>query len=68
MNHMSWSIQTSPQDVFPSIISEYVLNDTGIFIKCERRMPKNRPFTAMTGFRVGYASIPGADYRASPGC
>ena len=66
MNILTWSIQTSPQDVFPIIVSEYLLNDIGIFVKRERRMPKSRPLTALTGFRVGYVSIPNTDYRAAP--
>jgi hypothetical protein len=66
MEILNWSIQTSPLGELPVIVSEYVLNELGIFVKRERRMPKSAPFTAVTGFRVGYAAIPGMDYRAAP--
>ncbi len=66
MEILNWSIQTSPQGKLPVIVSEYVLNELGVFIKRERRMPKSAPLTALTGFRVGYAAIPGTDYRAAP--
>ena len=66
MDMMTWSIQTNPPGSAPAVIAEYLLNDLGLFVKRERRMPKSAPLTALTGFRVGYAAIPGTDYRAAP--
>ncbi len=66
MEHLTWSIQTSPPGVYPMIVSDYVLNDLGVFYKREKRMPKKAAFTAVTGFRVGYHAIEGTDYRAAP--
>lgn len=63
---MHWSIETSPLGAKPKIISEYVLNELGIFIKRERRMPKNNLLTKTTGFRVGYELIKNTEYRAAP--
>ena len=63
---LTWQIQTSRQGKRPVIISEYVLNDLGIFIKREKRMPKKAPLTATTGFRIGYEAVNGTDYRAAP--
>ena len=40
--------------------------NSAFFIKREQRMPKSAPLTALTGFRIGYAAIPGTDYRAAP--
>lgn len=66
MEPMTWSIPTSPAGAKPEIVSEYLLNELGIFVKREKRMPKKAKFTALTGFRIGYAAIPGTDYRAAP--
>lgn len=66
MEAMTWIKQTSPEGEVPMVVSEYVLNDLGIFVKREKRVPKKAKFTALTGFRIGYAAIPGTDYRAAP--
>lgn len=66
MEAITWSIQTSLPDVTPVIISEYLLNDLGIYVKREKRVTKKAPFTALTGFRVGYKAVPGTDYRSAP--
>ena len=66
MNTMNWTLQTSDQGILPVIVSEYLLNDLGVFTKSERRMPKKAPLTALTGFRVGYAAVPNTDYRMAP--
>lgn len=66
MDTMNWMIQTSGQGVLPMIVSEYLLNDLGVFTKSERRMPKKAPLTAVTGFRIGYAAVPNTDYRMAP--
>lgn len=66
METMSWSLPTSPAGELPVIVSEYLLNPLGIFVKREKRMPKKAKLTALTGFRVGYAAVPGTDYRAAP--
>ncbi len=66
MEQMTWSIQTSSPGITPVIISEYVLNDLGVFVKRERRISKKAPLHAITGFRVGYTAIPGTDYRSAP--
>ncbi len=66
MDILNWSIQTSPPGKHPVIVSEYLLNELGVFIKREQHMPKSAPLTALTGFRIGYAAIPGTDYRAAP--
>ncbi len=66
MEIMHWLIQTSPMGERPVIVSEYVLNEIGVFVKREKRMPKKAPLTAVTGFRVGYSAVPGTDYRAAP--
>lgn len=66
MEIMTWSRPTSPVGASPVIVSEYVLNELGIFVKREKRMPKKAKFTALTGFRIGYAAVPGTDYRAAP--
>ncbi len=66
MDRLTWSIQTSQQDAIPRIVSEYLLNELGIFVKRERRMPKSKPLTALTGFRVGYVSVTNTDYCAQP--
>lgn len=66
MDTMNWTIQTSAQGVMPMIVSEYLLNDSGVFTKSERRMPKKAPLTALTGFRIGYAPVPNTDYRMAP--
>lgn len=67
MDILNWSIQISPVGVKRMIVSEYVLNDMGIFIKDEYRMPKKDVLTTITGFRVGYNNIPNTDYHAAPG-
>lgn len=66
MKVMYWSIQTSEQGVLPVIMSEYLLNDMGVFIKSELRMPKKGLLTAVTGFRIGYELVKGTDYRMAP--
>lgn len=66
MEQITWSRPTSPEGEEPLIVSEYVLNDLGVFVKREKRMPKKAGLTALTGFRIGYAAIPGTDYRAAP--
>lgn len=66
MDTMNWMMQTSDQGVLPLIVSEYLLNDLGVFTKSERRMPKKAPLTAVTGFRVGYTAVPNTDYRMAP--
>lgn len=63
MNTMNWSVETGEKGKLPIIVSEYLLNDTGVFAKREKRMPKNEPFTAITGFRVGYIKVKNADHR-----
>ena len=40
MDTMNWMLQTSAKEVLPVIVSEYLLNDLGVFTKSERRMPK----------------------------
>ncbi len=66
MNTMTWSITTSPAGASPTIVSEYLLNEEGIFVKREKRVPRKAKFMALTGFRVGYQPVPGTDYRAAP--
>lgn len=66
MDTMNWMIQTSAAGSLPTVVSEYLLNDLGIFVRRERRMPKKAPLTAITGFRVGYAAVPGTNYRVAP--
>lgn len=66
METMTWSRQTTLVGETPVIVAEYLLNDFGVFIKREKRMPKKDKFTALTGFRIGYKAIPGTDYRAAP--
>lgn len=66
MKQMIWSRSTSPAGEKPVIVSEYLLNELGIFVKREKRMPKKPGLNALTGFRVGYAAVPGTDYRAAP--
>lgn len=66
MKPMTWFRSTSPAGAKPEIVSEYLLNELGIFVKREKRMPKKAGLTALTGFRIGYAAIPGTDYRAAP--
>lgn len=66
MDILTWSLATSPAGDLPAIVSEYLLNDLGIFVKREKRMPKKAKFTALTGFRIGYAAVAGTDYRAAP--
>ena len=66
MESFTWTIQTSPARKVPMIVSEYVLNEQGVFVKREKRVSKNEPLTAITGFKVGYHRIPDTDYRAAP--
>ncbi|MDD4295556.1 MAG: zinc ribbon domain-containing protein [Ruminiclostridium sp.] len=66
MDIMNWMIQTSTAGSLPIVMSEYLLNDMGIFARRERRMPKKAPLTAITGFRIGYVAVPGTDYRMAP--
>ncbi len=63
MDMMNWMIQTSAAGSLPVVVSEYLLNDMGIFMRRERRMPKKAPLTAITGFRIGYKAVAGTDYR-----
>lgn len=66
MDELNWMLQTSPDGQNPAIVSYYLLNNLGVFIKRERRISKKAPLTAVTGFRVGFTAIPGKDYRAAP--
>ncbi|MEA4807623.1 zinc ribbon domain-containing protein [Acetobacterium wieringae] len=66
MKPLSWSRSTSPAGAKPEIVSEFLLNELGIFVKREKRMPKKAGLTALTGFRVGYTAVPGSDYRVAP--
>ena len=50
MKQMTWSRSTSPAGEKPVIVSEYLLNELGIFVKREKRMPKKAGLTALTGF------------------
>lgn len=63
MDMMNWMIQTSAPGSLPVVFSEYLLNDMGIFMRREQRMPKKEPLNAITGFRVGYKAVAGTDYR-----
>lgn len=63
MDMMNWIIQTGAAGSLPVVFSEYLLNDMGIFMRREQRMPKKAPLTAITGFRVGYKAVAGTDYR-----
>lgn len=67
MDQLNWCLQTSPANVKRMLVSEYILNDMGIFIKDEYRMPKSDVLTTITGFRIGYNNIPNTDYHAAPG-
>lgn len=66
MEILTWSRPTSPASAKPEIVAEYLLNERGVFVKREKRMPKKAGLTALTGFRIGYAAIPSGDYRAAP--
>jgi hypothetical protein len=66
MVQLTWTVQTSPPGVTPLIVAEYVLNELGIFVKREKRVPKSALLNKLTGFRVGYKAIDGTDYRAAP--
>lgn len=66
MEGMTWVAQVSRQGEKPVVVAEYVLNQLGVFVKRERRVPKKEPLHKFTGFRVGYKAIPGTDYRAAP--
>ncbi|MGE4508149.1 MAG: hypothetical protein AB7D16_05910 [Eubacteriaceae bacterium] len=65
MNILNWGLISSPEGQKPMIFSEYVLNDLGVFVKRERRMPKKAKLTALTGFRIGYQALAGSNYRAA---
>jgi hypothetical protein len=66
MEQLTWMVQTSPPGKIPIVVAEYVLNDLGVFVKRERRVPKNEPLNMLTGFRIGYKLIQGTGYRAAP--
>lgn len=66
MEQLTWMAQTSPPGEMPIVVAEYVLNELGVFVKRERRVPKSAPLNRLTGFRVGYKAIPGTEYRAAP--
>ncbi|WKY48106.1 hypothetical protein Q5O24_01890 [Eubacteriaceae bacterium ES3] len=66
MENLTWSLRTSLDGEKPEIVSDYLLNELGVFVKHEMRMPKKAKLTALTGFRIGYKAIPGTDYRAAP--
>ncbi len=66
MQAISWQIMFSGPDQLPWIQAEYLLDQQGIFMKREKRLPLQRPLAALTGFRVGYQARPGTDYRAAP--
>lgn len=66
MENLTWSQITSTEGEKPMIVSEYVINELGVFVKREKRMPKKAKLTALTGFRIGYQAVPGTDYRAAP--
>lgn len=63
---MNWLIETGQEGKKPQIISEYFLDDTGVYVKREARMPKGDALTAVSGFRVGYIKVKNADYRMAP--
>jgi len=67
MDLMNWSIQTSEPGDITIVISEYVLNELGVFVKQEYRVSKKNKLNAVMGFRIGYESVPNTDYRASKG-
>jgi len=66
MEMLTWMAQASPPGETPVVVAEYVLNELGIFVKRERRVPKSAPLNRLTGFRVGYKVIQGMEYRAAP--
>ncbi len=66
MGQIVWTAQTSPSGEVPVVVAEYVLNELGIFVKREKRVPKSALLNKLTGFRVGYKTIRGTDYRAAP--
>ena len=61
MEQLTWMAQTSPPGEMPIVVAEYVLNELGVFVKRERRVPKSAPLNRLTGFRVGYKAIPGTE-------
>ena len=65
MEELNWQIASKTNES-PIIVSEYLLNDLGLFVKRERRVQKSNKFYKLTGFRVGYQAIPGTDYYAAP--
>ena len=67
MDIMNWSIQTSVPGYITIVISEYVLNELGVFIKQEYRVLKKNKINAVMGFRIGYEPVPNTDYRAARG-
>ncbi len=66
MESLTWKAQVSKPGQKTAIVAEYVLNDLGVFVKREKRVPKSAPLNRLTGFRVGYKAIPDTDYRAAP--
>ncbi len=66
MEQLTWTAQISPPGEMPIIVAEYVLNELGVFVKREKRVPKKELLNKLTGFRVGYKAIEGTDYRAAP--
>ena len=67
MDLLNWSIQTSKPGDITIVISEYVLNELGVFIKQEYRVLKKNKLNAVMGFRIGYEPVPNTDYRAARG-
>jgi len=67
MDILNWSIQTSKPEETTMVISEYVLNELGVFLKQEYRVLKKNKLNAVTGFRLGYEAVANTDYRAAKG-
>lgn len=67
MELLNWSIQTSKPEDITIVISEYVLNELGVFVKQEYRVLKKNKLNAVMGFRIGYEPVPNTDYRAARG-
>lgn len=63
MDKLSWLIQITKPGDLPMVIAEYLLNDMGVFVKNEYRVPKKNILNTVTGFRIGYVDIPNTDYR-----
>ncbi|NLZ99420.1 MAG: hypothetical protein GX924_00055 [Clostridiaceae bacterium] len=66
MEQLTWTAQISPPGETPLIVAEYVMNELGVFVKREKRVPKKDLLNKLTGFRVGYKAIEGTEYRAAP--